>query len=295
MPEKEKKYEVLNSDINNLGAQGFPKTHPILINMDNEFYGLSLLTLGHDPNNFNINKENENHLYFEFDSRGARYNFDTTKTWKKFTSQGIGTWIDSYYPKDNNFSKDQIKAIDKLGKFINSKQSNFNKKFDKYLDKDNMIDMFLFIELIYDWDGVCQDLEIVTYDLQKWYFLPWDKDTTFGMFYDGSGLLEDAENKILIDPNKKQESHILWRKTYKAHKKEIEKRYAILRDENIFTVDNLINLIDDLYNKIPKDLWETEKNKWEPLGKVSTTETNKKQIIKWFEARLKTLDKHFKY
>ncbi len=79
-----------------------------------------------------------------------------------------------------------------------------------------MIDMLLFIEVLSDWDGVAQDLEIVSYDLEKWYFLPWDKDATFGMSWDGSGLISGISERTLIDYRAENPAQKPWLKTYKA-------------------------------------------------------------------------------
>lgn len=40
-------------------------------NVNDETYGLSLLLLGHDSLNFDINEENSEHIYMEFDARGG--------------------------------------------------------------------------------------------------------------------------------------------------------------------------------------------------------------------------------
>ena len=146
------------------GAQGFPKSHPSVIKVNDEHYGISMLLLGHDPRNFNIDKNNPKHVYMEFDARGG---YVDTKTWEKFSSKGIGEWIDGYLPKNEDFTEEHKAAIDALGALINGTQENFEKNFDKHLDKMNMIDTLLFIEIIYDWDAVAQDIEMVTYDLEE--------------------------------------------------------------------------------------------------------------------------------
>lgn len=294
------KYEVDNAWIGNndmqkglqTEAQGFPKAHPIHVKVNDEHYGLSMLLLGHDPLNFNIDKNNPKHIYMEFDARGG---YTLVKTWEKFSAEGVGKWIDGYYPSNEDFTYEQLLAIDRLGKFINGSLDNFKANFSKYLDKTNMIDMLLFLEVIYDWDAVAQDIEMVTYDLEKWYMLPWDKDTTFGMYFDGSGIMEETENKLLINYEEEKLTQKPWYKTYHTFKPDIEQRYAELRNDDIFTVNNLSRLAEGIIKKIPTELWKIEKNKWKEYKRPSYDDTSTYQVISWFEERLKVLDKHFDY
>ncbi len=274
------------------GAQGFPKSHPIHIKVNGEHYGISILLLGHDPRNFNIDKANPKHIYMEFDARGG---YTEVKTWEKFTSKGIGEWINGYYPKNQDLSKEQREAIDALGELINGSQKNFEENFDKHLDKTNMIDMLLFLEAIYDYDALAQDVEMVTYDLEKWYMLPWDKDTTFGIDWNERGIREESTTKPLLNYQSEDPSQKPWYKTYHAFKPEVEARYAQLRDENVFSARGLYELTGGITKKIPKEIWEAERDRWAADGRPSLGETSTSQIITWFEKRLEMLDRHFHY
>lgn len=274
------------------GAQGFPKSYPTSIKVNGEHYGISILLLGHDPRNFNINENNTEHIYMEFDARGG---YTATKTWDKFSSEGIGQWIDGYYPENKDFTEEQRQAIDFLGELINGSQSNFEENFDRYLDKTNMIDMLLFLEVIYDYDAVAQDIEMVTYDLKKWYMLPWDKDTTFGMDWNERGIRKDSATKLLINYELESASQKPWYKTYHAFKPEVEERYAQLRDGGIFSVKGLYEITKDITAKIPREMWEAERIRWEKDNRPSLDETSTSQVISWFEKRLEMLDAHFHY
>lgn len=273
-------------------AQGFPKVHPILVKINSEYYGICILLLGHDPGNFNINKDNPKHIYMEFDARGG---YTSIKTWDKFSAAGIGQWINGYHPQNEEFSVEQRAAVDALGGLINGSQDDFVKNFDRYLDKTNMIDMLLFIEAIYDWDAVSQDIEMVTYDLEKWYMLPWDKDTTFGIYWDGSGVIDNSESKLVIEYQSENPTQKPWYRTYHAFTTEVEARYAQLRDEDIFCAHALYILAGDIIKNIPKEMWEAERARWEGDKRPSLDETSVFQVISWFEKRLETLDEQFNY
>lgn len=293
-------YEVEHALVNefnipqgvNTGAQGFPKSHPAFVMIDGEHYGISMWIIGHDPKNFNIDKDNPNHIYMAFDARGG---YTPKKIWDKFSEEGIGEWIEGYSPKDKDFTEDQRKAIGALGELINGSQANFEEHFAEHLDKTNIIDMMLFMEVIYDFDGRGQDIEIVTYDLNKWFFLPWDKDTTFGMNWDESGILEGRESRLVFNYEEELATEKPWFKTYRAFKPEVEARYAQLRNIGVFSVSGLHKLVRDITDKIPRAMWDAEVNRWKDDGRPSLDETSPWQILDWFGKRLEMLDAHFNY
>lgn len=289
------KYEVDNAFDNitrdkATGAQGFPKTYPAQVLVNGEHYGLSILLLGHDPDNFNIDTNNPNHLYMEFDARGGD---ESIGGWQKFKVDGIGEWINAYYPKNEELSSEQLQAIDRLSNFINSDIDTFKNNFDKHFDKTNMIDMLLFMEMIYDWDGQYQDVEIVSYDLEKWFFLPWDKDTTFGIFWDGSGILDGSEEKLLFDYEQANPNQLPWVKTYLSYPEEVKIRYAELRDKGVFSTDNLDQIINSIRGSMTEQMWNEEHNRWP--DRPSVNELTEAQFRDWFKTRLDVLDQHFDY
>lgn len=294
------KYEVDNAFLvknkenltSKTGAQGFPKAYPTIMRVNNAHYGIHILLLGHDPKNFNIDSNNSKHVYMEFDARGG---YTPLKTWEKFTIDGLGQWISGYYPKAEELSEAQKKSISNLGDLINGSQKNFEKNFEKYFDKTNMIDMLLFLEVTYDIDAIAQDIEMVTYDLEKWYMLPWDKDTTFGMSWDNKGIIKGSEAILVIDYEKESAEQKPWYKTYHAFKPEVEARYADLRKQGVFSVKNLKKISKGITKNITTEMWKEEELKWGNKDRLSNNDVNALQINTWFEKRLETLDKHFKY
>lgn len=288
------KLEVDNSSIRNEHAQGYPFTYPAVVYINKEFYGLSTLLMGHEPENFNVDYDNPKHMYFEFDARYAALDYPATRTWEKFHLDGINEWFKGYHPKVEDFSDEQLKALKDLGKFINKKPSKITKKeYEKYFDKDNMIDLMILKEVIYDWDGFAADMEMVTYDLEKFYILPWDKDNTFGIYRDTQGVREGSEEVLVFDYKEENVRQKPWFKTYKLYKKQYEKRYAYLRDEEILSSKNVNNLISSAYDMIPNHLWTLEESKW--TNRIGEGETDRTQIVSWTEKRLNMLDELYNY
>lgn len=293
-----------------IAGQGYPSPYPTRIEINGEFYGLAMLIMGHEPDNFNIDKNNPQHLYFEFDARGGELNGAEWegKSWEKFTtihpedrSDCLGTWIDMYYPKNENVGEVQRAALNEFGAFINfeineeTDKEAFQKEYLKYFDKQNMIDMFLYLEMLYDWDAVAQDIEFVTYDLQKWFLLPWDKDTTFNMWWDNSGLISPEKKELLIKNWYENNEEKPWYKTWYAFPDEVKKRYKELRNNGVFSNANLENLISHFDSMYSSEDRKKEEEKWMPEGKKSLKEIPISQLKEWFSDRLDFLDEHFEY
>lgn len=282
--------EVASSSIEIDGAKGSPYIFQGLVNINDEHYGLTNILLGHDQKNFNIDKD-DNHLYFEFDARGG---YTSTKTWEKFLAEGIDEWIDFYNIENDEINDKQIASIDAFGEFVNSDLDNFEKNYDKYLDKRNIIDMILFYEFIHDWDAVAQDLEIVTYDLEKFYFLPWDKDTTFGLTWDESGIVDKfGEELLILDREFGNETKVLWVNTNLLYSNEIKDRYFELRNKEVFSLTNIENHIDKIDRLFTEELRQKELDRW--TKRPSVDELTRNQILEWVEARIKILDEYFEY
>src|SRR5699024_4346881 len=207
-------------------------------------------------------------------------------------------------PSAMEVTEEQKGAVKRLGAFF-KEEENFTVRFDEHFDKTNIIDMMLFMEAIYDWDSVNRDNEFVTYDLKKWYILPWDKDGTFGSSLDVPGQGEEFEQAndnaetLLFDYEVEQEEQLLWFWTYKAFEREVKDRYVSLREQNVFSAENLSEIAKRFSTVIPRSAREAEYEKWkdELEGErgwyyelTSTT-----QLVDWFERRLVMLDEHFGY
>lgn len=280
------------------GARGFPYVFPMQISMDGQFYGLGMLMTGHEPKNFNMDKTNSNHMYLEFEG-----NFGTTdKSWSGFSEDNFARII---LRAPSVWEVEHEEALTRLGDFFKKSDDDFKKEFEEHLDKNNIIDMLLFMEAIYDWDSIHRDNEFVTYDLKKWYILPWDKDGTFGSTSDVPGVGESLEGASdyaldrLFNYEDSKENELLWVKTYHAFKEDVETRYARLRKQSVFSAENIFNIAKRFNTVIPRDVREAEYEKWKDelggerawgYGLTSTT-----QLVDWFERRLVMLDEHFGY
>ncbi len=285
--------EADNSDAAHVaGAVGYPKTYMTVMNINGEHYGISTLTLGHDPKNLNIDSTNPLHHYLQFDARGGH---TTEKTWDKLSFDLLDQHTENYLRDDKFLDESQKANLDQLGAFINGDPESFEADFDTHLDRANTIDMLLYLEFLYDWDATALDIQLVSYDGMKWYFLPWDKDTTFGMNSGGRGLIEGSESTLLLNYDEEDSSQRPWFRTYHAFQNEVEQRYAQLRDSGVLSLENMRAQAADAYGRITDEQWQAERAAWPSRPHMEPGVADLVQMLNWVETRIPVLDEHFGY
>ena len=285
--------EADNSDATHVpGAVGYPKTYMTVMSVNGEHYGVSTLTLGHDPNNLNIDTTNPLHHYVQFDARGGH---TTEKTWDKLSYDLLDQHAENYLRADKSLDESQKANLDQLGAFINGDLESFEADFDTHLDRLNTIDMLLYLEFLYDWDATALDIQLVSYDGTKWYFLPWDKDTTFGMNSGGRGIIAGSESQLLLNYDEEDSSQRPWFRTYHAFQDEVEERYAQLRDSGVFSLENMQSQAADAYGRITDEQWQADRATWPTRPHMEPGVADLVQLLNWVETRIPVLDEHFGY
>lgn len=185
--------------------------------------------------------------------------------------------------------------LDRLGAFINGDPESFEANFDTYLDRLNTIDMLLYLEFLYDWDATALDIQLVSYDGTKWYFLPWDKDTTFGMNSGGRGIIQGSESTLLLNYDEEDSSQRPWFRTYHAFQDEVEQRYAQLRKSGVFSLENMQYQAADAYARITDEQWQADRVAWPGRPFMEPGVADLVQVLNWVETRIPVLDEHFGY
>lgn len=285
--------EADNSDAAHVpGAVGYPKTYMTVMNINGAHYGVSTLTLGHDPRNLNIDSTNPRHHYVQFDARGGN---TTEKTWSKLTYSLLDQHVENYLRADTFLDESQKVNLDRLGAFINGDPESFEANFDTYLDRLNTIDMLLYLEFLYDWDATALDIQLVSYDGTKWYFLPWDKDTTFGMNSGGRGIIQGSESALLLNYDEEDSSQRPWFRTYHAFQDEVEQRYAQLRKSGVFSLENMQYQAADAYARITDEQWQADRVAWPSRPFMEPGIADLVQVLNWVQTRIPVLDEHFGY
>ena len=118
--------------------------------------------------------------------------------------------------------------------------------FAEYFYINPFIDYYLVSQILFNFDGFNKNWIWVTFDGKKWCPTIYDVDSIFGQFWDGTHIWRGSDESI--DP---AQGNVLMMDT--IYKTEIDARYKELRDNNIFSVNNIIALLNKWLQQVGYD------------------------------------------
>lgn len=133
---------------------------------------------------------------------------------------------------------------------------SFKAVYEKYFDKDNMIDYMIVSDLIKNTDGFNKNWQWFTYDGKKWYVGLYDCDMSFGGHSMGNqitNVLTKHVDTSLLRPN----GYIT-----KYYEQELKDRYKELADLGIASSSNIFSLLRDWTMRIGTEFFKEEYKKW---------------------------------
>ena len=160
----------------------------------------------------------------------------------------------------------------------------FKDNFEINHDLKNAIDFFLLAEFIQSTDMYNKNLMLTSWDGVKFYFLPYDMDTTFGLEWEG---LSYTGHTTSI------RSQSFWQKFYTAYTDEIKARYKVLRDSGVFTLENVYKHADKINKTFGVENFKMEFEAWTQVPSNSTIYTSFPQIYNWVESRIAWMDSRY--
>lgn len=181
--------------------------------------------------------------------------FNGTVNWSKFEIRNPKSLIDidgNKYDGDNPKElsdtdanskkvKDYITRLSGVVAALNA--SRTKETFEKYFLVHPYIDYFLTSQVLYHFDGFLKNWIWVTYNGLQWTPTAYDMDSIFGMHWTGVTVVKDSE-KVLTGLANTVDT------LYALYSEEIASRYKELRDNGIFSVNNIIGLLKKWLNKI---------------------------------------------
>ena len=233
------------------------------------FYGIGMFNIGKKRENYDLKSSNQNHIQL------------VAETHANFYSYIPGQW-DVRNPKtpDANFQT-------KINAWFASNALNgqaFKDAFETNHVLKNAIEFFLLAEFIQSPDMYTKNLILTSWDGVKFYFLPNDMDTTFGIQWDGASYT--GHTTSIRSAN-------FWQKFYSTYTVEIKARYKELRDNGVFTLENVYRHADKMNKTFGVDNFKEEFEKWPTVPSNSTIYTSYTQIYQWVKDRLIWLDSQY--
>jgi len=128
---------------------------------------------------------------------------------------------------------------------LSSSQLDFNNAISSRIDIDNMVDYYIFLNLIYATDNTGKNVYTCKFDNSSLYFfVPWDMDGSFGN--DWTGKRSDITDKML--------SNGLYNKllNYSVFKRKVKSRWTELRVSTLNT-NNIKQMFRDNYDYLEKN------------------------------------------
>lgn len=154
--------------------------------------------------------------------------------------------------------------------------------YEKYFDKENMIDYMILSDLIYNYDGFGKNWQWFTYDGVKWWVGLYDTDMSFGGdIYYIRKVPTTHVNTSIGRPN----GYVV-----KYYSSEMENRYSELAKLGIISYEHIFSMLKDWTMRIGTTFYKEEYKKWYfcPCISNSTVRSQYWELVKDSSGNLQT-------
>ena len=167
---------------------------------------------------------------------------------------------------------------------MNSNGSDLDTTVGQYIDIPSAIDYYIHTVDENADDGTDKNYILVTFDGVKWYFSAYDRDTVYGLNWDGKSINYPLAG---IDYANYAEIHQLMHLIYMYARPALKARAVELR-QRIKAEYNVANVFTNFAAGIPSEVFAQNAKRW-PLLR-STSVSNTAQILNWYRLRRASLD-----
>lgn len=166
---------------------------------------------------------------------------------------------------------------------LNSDQDQFSNQYATKFDAENLIDYFIFLNVLRATDNTGKNIHLAKYDKnEKYFYVPWDLDGVFGTIWDGSN--ENVVDDLLFNGLYQR----LW--TDVKFRSDLANRWTALR-QDIITKEHLTGMISTNRMALQQNLaYEREQIVWDGFPFADAQWEYQKD---WIERRINYLDTVF--
>ena len=254
---------------------------PIVLSINGEFWGLYTFNIPKDGWMFGLSESNtltqaivcaEGTAIDNACSFSAPAKVDETDFSLEFVSdENNSAWV-----------KTSLNRL--INACINSDGTDLDTTIAQYLDWQSAIDFHIFTCLIGAYDLRIKNYLLVTLDGTKWYFSPYDLDSTFGLEWTGKGFREPDSCAPTPEPDGTYHKVMKMIATYK--KDALKARYTRLRQ--VLRTSEIHTRFYDFASEIPQTVLNEDWRKWPSIP--GTSANNVGQIIDWYRNRIEYID-----
>ena len=259
----------LSSLVNGGAIDGFP----IIIVLNGKYYALGT---------FNIPKDG-----WMFGSPKAILCADAHSDATKFKALAtLDGDFELEYVEDEDNSDWVLTSINTaIQAVMDSDGSDLETTIGQYIDIPSAIDYFIHTVDENADDGLDKNYILVTFDGVKWYFSAYDRDTVYGLYWNGTTFTSPISHVTFAGY---ASTHKLMGLIYNYKTADLKARAIELRDD-IKSEINVCNVFTTFAATIPAEVLAQNCRRW-PLLR-STNASNTAQILNWYRLRRQIIDK----
>lgn len=267
-------------------AIGHVDGFPAELYVNGAFYGMGCFNIGKKRVNYNMSKSNKAQIQLAADDHVSLKSFNPAG-WELRNPSLSG------YEEGGPIEDATVMAsINRLWTFNNSTAVNFRANFTQFYNLINVIDYNILFHVLLGTDIIDKNFILSTWDGNIWHFMPYDLDTTFGLFWNGSTDYPTNQNTYtgdFVQSGTKQ----FWDMFEAQFMTERQERYRFLRENNILTVNNVFKITKELERTFGQPLYKQEQVRWPDIP--SKNFATYPHLINWFKGRLTYTDTLFSY
>ena len=274
-----KSRSAVPTELSGLPNGGAADGFPIVILLNGEFHGLYTLNIPKDGWMFGLEEDAS--------KTQAIVGANDHETATQFKGELAGDELDF----EVEFVSDEENAdwvTGSLNTLINAcvdaTGSDLDTTVAQYLDWDSAIDYLILTVVEKGTDAVDKNFLLTTFDGVKWYFTVYDRDTTYGLAWDGSELSRPVSNVSFTEC---AETSRLWELIKRFKTDALKARYKALR-ANVLSESRIMQYFENFAWAIPAPVLLEDVKRWPsiPGSSVNTID----QIGRFVRQRLETVD-----
>ena len=272
------------------GALGHIDGFPVEIYVNNSYIGLYTFNLKKHRDNYNMRKDDTQHIQLEMASGST---FKESVVWSEWeirnpkSDSGNSTFEEGKEPNAGEVKT----AIQRWMTFLANVNSDTPKEeFSEYLNVKEWIDFHLFNVFTCNYDSIVKNTQLCSWDGLHLSPLPYDLDSTFGMMWDGSSIRYNAGWNIYNYARQP-----FWNFFSEIFSDEISRRYIELRSSGIFSRGNVENLLNKFVRNIETAAYLADYSLWPNIPSNSNWYASVEQIADFTEKKAACMDAMYSF
>lgn len=168
---------------------------------------------------------------------------------------------------------------------MNSDGSDLDTVVGQYIDIPSAIDYYIHTVDESADDGTSKNYLLVTFDGVKWYFSAYDRDTVYGLYWNGKSFTSPKSSVVSFAGY--ANIHAMMNLIYTHKTAELKARAVALRN-GIKSEANVAQVFSNFICGIPSQVLDEDARNWPTIP--STSASNLAQILNWYRLRRAYLD-----